>query len=333
MNRSIPICSKDDLGRRVNSILPDIKPTRWPYGSDARKYGASYIIARQLGWAYVPRSFASWQHGWINYAKKLIHPFQLMPPGHSPDETALVAHKKHAKVLEKSFGFKDVHAIGLPFVYTKRLQLGRINSSLLVMPPHTLPGTKDSWNRKRYVELIKKYEEVFEHVAVCLNYHDIKKGLWVDGLDKKNISWVMGARVDDKNALRRMKHMFSLFENMTTNVLGSHVPYASYCECKASIHGPYFSPSNYSQKDRKMSEYPKVEKLVQLSLEKNRVKKKYDFLFSRPLYASKHSEWAADELGARNKVSIDKVFDLLGWNLKDQVIGYKNKFLKRISKL
>ncbi|MCS4116729.1 hypothetical protein [Salinibacter ruber] len=306
------------IARQVREALPDFE--FFPRRTEPDAYGASYRIARELDKTWVPRSFASWKHGWPH--AKIVHPIQLAERG-GPENTHLVPLPEHAEFLRDSYGYEDVHAVGLPFVYAQSRSVERIPNSLLVMPPHTLPYTEDSWDEETYVEKISNLKSHFSAIIACIHRHNIKKGQWVREFERKGIEWVPGTRVRDKHGLMRMNTLFSMFEYMTTNNIGSHLPYAAYCGCKVSIYGPF---SEHRKEDfanvSKWSEYPEVLDVIVKSSSEKEVRSKFPFLFVFPNQANRHDEWAREELGEDHVRAPEAIAELLGWSLEDQLKGY-----------
>src|SRR5690349_4216825 len=88
--------------------------------TDLDFYGASYIIAEYCGLKkpmYYYIYYFIWQHGWLPECWN-IHPFIVLPYHTSEDKSKsyLVARKDQKDYLS-TFGYKKVHAIGLPLIY------------------------------------------------------------------------------------------------------------------------------------------------------------------------------------------------------------------------
>ena len=56
-------------------------------------------------------------------------------------------------------------------------------------------------------------------------------------LNELKIPWITGAWLNDINALQRIRNLFSQFDYLITNSVGSHIPYAGYCGCKILMLG------------------------------------------------------------------------------------------------
>jgi hypothetical protein len=187
---------------------------------EADFYGISHLIASKINKKLPSRSFSTWTHGWL-FPEKIIRLEQLLFY-EGTFKTHLVANQSQVESLKK-FGVNNSKAVGLPFIYLDKLQISRKENSLLVMPPHSLPYTEHNWNQKKYVEEICTLKPNFSTIVACLHSSCIDKGYWTKEFTDAGIPYIIGASINDKNALLRMKTIFSSFDYMTTNTLGSHI--------------------------------------------------------------------------------------------------------------
>ena len=162
----------------------------------------------------------------------------------APDAANLpvyVAREDHATYL-RSNGIRDATAIGLPFVYTPRCEVSKRPNSLLVVPTHTLSGDsadtfEDRTSFQKYASEIAAVRSHFDEIWACIHPSCAKNGLWIEEMKSAGCNIVQGASVGDRNALLRMKTLFSTFGYVTTNGWGSHIPYAMACGAMVSVHG------------------------------------------------------------------------------------------------
>src|SRR5262249_11239822 len=136
-------------------------------------------------------------------------------------------------------GYRNVKAIGLPIAYLAKATLERRAGSLLVMPAHSLEYTNHTWKFDEYADEIVRIAPRFSEVALCVHPSCLETGYWVDAFSKRGFTVYKGAAVNDRRGLERIATLLSSFEYVTTNTLGSHVAYASFCAAKVSIYGPY----------------------------------------------------------------------------------------------
>jgi len=298
--------------------LPPIE--RIKLGSEVDFYGLSFIIANKLCLEIPPMSSATWMHGWV--FNSLKYPEQIIW-GDKKTQCHLVAKEEHALFL-RQHGYKNVVAAGLPFMYADMNEIERNPNSLLVMPPHSLPQVDIRSPEKEYIDYISDFKTKFSKIVFCLHQSCVENNHWISNLEKANIPWVIGASADDKNSLFRMQTLFRSFEYMTTNNIGSHVLYASYCGCKVSIAGPETEMKReYFKNDEVYKKYPYLLD-VNLSSMKNALKQ-FPFLFVNPDQAINYKKWANEEIGVKYRKDEHELRKLFGWDSWPQ-IRYNSKF-------
>lgn len=282
---------------------------------EADYYGASRLIAGQLGIREVPFSRAGWRHGWIHVPLNFVR--QLTVWG-KDEEHFLLAQQEHVDFLNQH-GVKAT-AVGMPFIYADAIDHKlRLPNSLLVMPPHTLPHVNPIGNEEQYVQQIEKIRHDFDIVVFCIHHSCYEHGIWPQLLKKYNFPMIIGANANQTNAIVRLQKIFSTFEFVTTSTVGSHLPYAAYCGAKVSIYGDYCDFSNYNfEKDPYAKANPDV---VAFNIEHTKeqyVRQLVPFLFCQhPNQAQQYISWAQEELGLKNKKSAQEIAELLGWNDHD----------------
>jgi hypothetical protein len=291
-------------------------PMAVPMRSEADYYGAGALVARRLGLRRVPLSGASWCHGWVllsdlQDARELV---QWARPG----ARHLVPRPEHAEWL-KRLGCRHAEAVGVPFVYVDDPDVERRPGSLLVMPPHSLPYTSHKWAESEYVDAIRAVSGRFSEVVVCISKACADNGLWTKSFERSGFPWITGAAIDDGNALLRMRKIFSMFDCMTTNAIGSHVAYAAYSGCKVSLWGPF---AEYRSEDfRRDPWYCAHPQFLERSLDVCRersVRQRFPFLFVDPWNATDRTEWGAYETGAKYRRPFPQLARLLGWGFWSQ---------------
>lgn len=300
--------------------------------SDADKYGISHIIASKLNRNTHPRSFSQWQHGWIYNDEPIRNAIQLVILG-TPNQTQLVANERYVTAL-KQFGFEKCEAVGLPYIYADNIiEFPRKSGSLLVMPPHSLPHTNHNWDEETYASQIVQLKPYFSCIIACIHTSCVTRGYWTSALERHSIPWITGASADDRNALLRMKCLFNSFEYMTTNVIGSHVAYASYSGCKVSLYGSY---AEYKEKDYEndgmMAKHPEFFKNLIENSQETVIRKRFPHLFTSPMEAVENKEWGSEMLGARYKREAEEIAELLGWSFKKQLYGYSTHYFNLLKR-
>jgi hypothetical protein len=130
-----------------------------------------------------------------------------------------------------------------------------------------------------------------------------------------------------------MQSIFKSFEYMTTNSLGSHIAYASYCGCKVSLFCKY---QGFTKEDAEYDPYYiKNPELVELWLELTKesyIRTKLPHLFVEPRDAVEMTKWAGEMLGLEYKKSPEVIADLMGWSKIDQITYFSRLLVDYIKK-
>lgn len=297
--------------------------------TEADCYGISRQISKQLQIPFTPLSFSNWQHGWIYADLKYLEQFGII----SNYKYLLATTAEEA--LFKEHG-KNAKAVGAPYIYAEAFdapEITRQPNSLLVMPPHGLPYTTESWNEEDYVKQVADLRNDFDSIVACIHSSCVEKKKWVAHFEKNNIPWIVGADMRDKNALIRMNRIFRSFEYMTTNCIGSHIAYAAYSGCRVSIYGNY---AEFSEEDVKNDDlyinYPHIMKHNLFCSTKNAISNKFPFLFVHPKLASPQRDWAFEQLGATNKVRMVELAWHLRWFPHHQFYFWTSRILRKLKK-
>ena len=112
------------------------------------------------------------------------------------------------------------------------------------MPAHSSEDTTSEWKFEEYAEEMARIRASFSEVWVCIHPSCWEHGYWVDAFKKRGFPLVQGALYTDRNALERLARLFSSFEYVTTNTMGSHIAYAAYWGAKVSLYGSYADLEN-----------------------------------------------------------------------------------------
>jgi hypothetical protein len=284
--------------------------------TEADYYGASALIATASGYASPPRSIASWKHG-VLFETELTYP-QLMLTEGNRFTRHLVANGSQVTMLKRG-AYLRVHAVGAPYLYVEAAPAPRMGGSLLVMPAHSLLNSRHAFDERAYVGELQAIRNRFSTMVACISPPCVREGLWTHEFEQAGIPWIPGADSSDGNALRRMDAIFSRFDYVTTNVLGSHVAYAAYSGCKVSIWGPYarYRAEDYKHLPWYRKHGSRTAELVEAFSEAH-VRRNNPMLFREPWEAARLAEWAAHHLGLEHKRRPEETATLLGWSRMGQ---------------
>lgn len=311
------------LSESLSEIVSQLPPVDYigKLKAEADYYGASSTIARQVGSLELCAPGARWEHGWKYGAVSTAEHIG----GYNKKKRKqlhLVSNQVHEDIM-RAEGFSNVHAVGLPYLYAEKPNLVRRKGSLLVCPGHTSTYSDRDWSKLavEYAERISEIKDSFTDVLVCLSANCIEREQWVHEFEAKGIPWVMGAWIYDRNALPRMRCLFSQFEFVTTNCVGSHLVYSSYEGSKTSIWGwqDLYSPEDFANEPI----YKDTDTFLSEALKwgtQSWMRENYGQLFhSSPQEAVLLKDWAADQLGETFKRPAKEVANLFGWRSSKKV--------------
>jgi FkbM family methyltransferase len=314
-----------------SSLVRNIELPERAYRDTYGSYGDQHAAAKYCGLAEAPYSMnGEWQHGWIG-PERNIHPeFAVGGDGRSYERrkgaTFYVAREDQVDYL-KSRGYEHVHAVGLPIVYVAKPALERVPGSLLVMPAHSLPETKEQWDADAYAAYVRAIATRFAKVCLCVHKTCAEKGNWAPAFKGLGIHIVEGAEERDQNSLLRMAMLFSQFEFLTSNAYGSHLVYASYFGCKTSVSGP--RPS-WKRRDYENVPFyknaPDVLDIVDQWNSTDHWSTVYPQFLREPWEATLQQEWAAWQLGEQCRKSPRQLRKLFGWDFA----GYAVHLARRV---
>lgn len=303
---------KSHLKKDINFILellPKIEFIQHENG-EIDYYGASWLIANSTGREKPLASKARWVHGWNRFPAKFL-PTIYRSEQHK-SEPILVAKTEEARYLNKS-GILS-HAISVPFVYTRKPSVKRIQNSLLIMPFHSTTHSYHSNTKYNIIHNTKSQREKFDVIVSCISGMDVSHSNTINEFEKIDIPWITGAWIFDKNALHRMRTIFEIFENIITDFISSHILYAAFCGCKIILSNELSCRDiNSYENEPLFIKHPELIKENVVINSSQHIKKQYPFLFECKKSVD-ISSWASKELGFHNKRDHNLVSHFFGWD-------------------
>ena len=303
--------------------LPSFKYTSLA-NSEIDYYGASYNIARSLGLKGIPYTRASWHHGWYRYPltkTELIIDENRVAFCNIREVPNLVASKDMETFLRDN-EYPNAIAVGDPMLYTFEPKVERIPGSLLVVPEHSIKETNiniEQGHNSVFPDTIDNLKSKFSTVVACIGGFCATRKNYVKTFEDHGFPWITGAWLHDQLALQRIRNLFSQFEYVATNAMGSHIPYAGYCGCKVSYYG---KGQNLEPKDLvEIPVYKMFPKLIEIVINENKLeilKEKYSFLFSTIENSATIEEWSKNKLGLENKILHHELAKLIGWKIRQK---------------
>ena len=301
----------------ITSQLPAINYCRLKNG-EIDFYGASYTIARNLSLGDVPYTRASWYHGWsVHEAQfsELILDDDTIACAKAKECKNLVTNKEQEKLLIQN-GYQNAQAVGLPFLYTTNPLVERIPNSLLLLPEHSLKEKVNTTIKVGY-EYIKSLRSKFSIIVVCLGGFCVQNNSYTKQYEELGIPWITGAWINDTYALQRIRNLFSQFEFIATDSIGSHIPYAGYCGCKVQYYGKGIDRSEEDfLKIPLYAKYPHLIKLVRKDLSTKNIETKYPFLLKHFEELTSIDKWSRTALGINNVKPNHEIAKWIGWKIR-----------------
>jgi hypothetical protein len=306
-------------------------------------YGTVKLFSDYIGFKSIPFYLnGDCQHGWI-YPERNIHPeFVIGTDGLSQtrkNHRYYVAREDQVIFL-KSNGYKNVYAIGFPFIYLnhKKININRRAGHLLVMPPHSLPESQEDWNEGDYVDYIESIKHKFKSVDVCISHHCWEKGNWIKSFREKGFTVIRGLSPTEPNYFQKLAELFGQYEYLSSNELGSQVVLASFLGVRCSICGPRLK---WKKKDFENIAFykncPEILDIYEQWDNKSFIKSCYPQLHVDPWRATINKEWADFQLGLVHKKNPLELKALLEWggsSLFTSVIRYYfRRASRRVKKL
>jgi hypothetical protein len=313
-----------ELSRQVENIVQHLPPIEFCRlaSSEIDYYGASNTIARSLGLPTIPYTRASWSHGWFRYP--LVAPELLIHQGCvaccEVKEVPNLVATRHLENFLKANDYPLAKAVGDSFIYTQAPAVERIPNSLLIIPEHSIKESNANYEGSKgfclpgsSIALRKR----FSTVAACIGGFCVQKNNYLESFEKAGLPWVTGAWLHDAFALQRMRNLFSQFEYVATNSIGSHIPYAGFSGCKVSYYGKghnrpredYLSTPIYEK-------YPHLIDIVDGEQKIETLRERYPFLFFDIENSNLIKEWSNEVLGSKNKIPEQQVAELIGWRIR-----------------
>ena len=299
----------------INSLLPPVN--EMSLRNEVDRFGFSSILANKLNKKKVPRALCNWTHGWrwweIDNQADIIH-----GSVRRMRNTVCVVTNTQQKNFLCSLGYKKVYVGGLPFAYVEKPKINRIQGATIVMMPKSQAENDIHSSFFKYVDFIRSNKQKFGDFVLCIFGGDAKRNEIVSYLNKYKLPYIIGATSNDRNGMRRMATIFSIFENCLSGTIGSHFIYAGLMGAKCGIIGPFYSPMSKGNVYNNNSIY-----CTELYS-----KKHYNWLFINSYCEAKNIEdWAKKESGTDFILKNEDLKSVLGWSF----FGLVKHLLSRIS--
>ncbi|MAI85870.1 MAG: hypothetical protein CMF99_01595 [Candidatus Marinimicrobia bacterium] len=223
----------------------------WENNIDNLYYG-HYSILKKYSKTILPYKInGEVQHGWSP-----DHGIMIDPNSATSDlkQSRFYVFNKFNKKKSHEFGFRNVYAIGAPFIYhpdihkePKEVRRG----SLLLFPMHTtIYDTKDNLEKfQAYIKDIKKLAKNFASITVSLGWLDYKNNNIRAVFEKQNIGIISMGKMNDPQFLDNYIKTVKKFEYVSSETFSSAIFYSLIMNKKTFIYGNSFA-TTYSGTDK-----------------------------------------------------------------------------------
>lgn len=303
-------------------------------------YGEYEILRRycQINKKSIMTVGNTYQHGWHGKDKNLHPEIVIGTNGReSNNKNRLqLVYRIDQEIYLKANGFKNVCAIGCPLVYLPKIDpIKRIKKSALIVPMHTEPGSIDRIDEDKFCEDIGRLTSQFENICFLLHKNCVESGLWIKTLEKYKFRYVFGAGHYDETSYFRLAEIFSKYEWIISNYLGSHVPFSAFFGAKVCLIPCYheIKNDNYKNTPFYLGLDDNVKNVYESMCKKSYVENFYPFLFNNCISDFDFQGWANDELGLKCKKTKKEIKKILGWDFIGQIKLKVNKSIGLLWKI
>ena len=281
----------------------------WENNVDNLYYGHYQILKKYSG-AIIPYKInGEMQHGWTR--RSGITSLDLGVKSNNLSLKRYYVFNSNNKKKALNGGYKNVVAIGAPFLYIKnpkQYYSQKISNSLITFPSHTheFGGFKNTFETyKTYLQSLKKIEKKFSLVVVSLGWEEYKNSNIVALFENEGISVVcMGHRDKNPNFLIKFINEVSKFEYVSSDNVSSAVFYSLFMKKKVFLYGELMKENNIWHVDN-------------LKRELTYDNRMYPQLFWDSFDYKSHSYLADKELGVDHKKTPEELREIFKWNIEN----------------
>jgi len=296
-------------------------------------YGAFDLARAYCGFSEFPNPQPStkrimWQHG-VEYDFFTILPEQILGADIPSDQVKILVSNRSLKAYAETKIKNPISSIGLPVVYLPEVTEKRMANSLMVFPGHGVPGSSISEEiNKNYAKYILGIADRFAKVEVCIFGPDYDRKAPIRGIFEEYGFKIVRGVDDSKFALHEQKKRLLGISHVTSNVMGSHIPYAASYGCKVSIAGPFHE---YQKKHLENTEFyklfPAALEIVRKYSESS-LRSYFPWLFCE-LHEAKNCEtWGNEQIGLDCKISPKEMCKLFNWSISNVLKSRINLYEK-----
>jgi FkbM family methyltransferase len=202
--------------------------------------------------------------------------------------------------------------IGLPIGYTSDITLQRRANSLLLVPGNFFHVASGHWDFDEYLKSVGELRTSFRDVVVCLHPLCPERERWTNRLQAIGIGCVHGFEERDRNALARLRWLYSQFEFVSFNGLSDQIAYACAFGAKVSIDGPYATLQIDDLENTPFFlDHPGTAVKALPLLSQASAREHFAKFFRSPSAATTEVQWGQEQIGWDKRVSPNELSALL----------------------
>ncbi len=311
---------------RINR-MDRYKIERIPIRNEVDRFGFSHLLWRVIhNESSPPKPRVSWVHGWKWYDLDDFR--QLGLKSISMKYKTIVVTNNAQKCLLQGFGFKRIHVGGLPFAYALNLRQSLIklndcyeDRDTLIVLPKSQPHQKVRDGFQNMIDYVCDNRSIKQRSVFCVFESDLQRSHCKSAIEASGVPFVVGAAIDDANSLSRMVRIYSSFQKVITNTIGSHIPYSLACGASIRFEGPYdVKTPDFFKSDENLCEAfnNDLEKICHLHSIDYLIRR-HPVIFSTDAADVEKKKWALDQIGIQNLIPIEDIFEILGWTKRGRI--------------
>ena len=279
-------------------------------------YGVRHTIANLTRTKGTPKTKAQWMHGW--YAVRSNNPRMYVTAGNynSIKNVPYLTNLKRETAILKKGGVSKSIATGANFLYAKPKRLPkRVSGSVLIVPGHNTEACPNNVNTAETFERLEEKINLQTNLTVrCIGGSDLLNKTSKNALYNE-LPFICGAWIFDENALHRMWIIFSTFETLVTDTIGSHIPYALACGTKVEIIdlGTRMDVGDKLKNEPFFKNNPDLFEPISMGQSIYGIKQNFPEIFTAST-KQERIDTGYKLLGHENMKEIEEITSLFGWN-------------------
>lgn len=222
------------------------------------------------------------------------------------EETEFLVAREREVIALREIGVA-ARAIGLPFAYLEPSKLRREKGSLLVVPNHSLGySDQEKTDSNRFLNYVLRLGAEPKSVTVMMHSNDFNVRSRIRKWQHAGFAVIEGAGITKKDSLSRIRDIFSSFEYVLGEELGSYLPYAASVGCKTMVWPECYEGA---LRGKRPNGDPLHHSDRGFIIEN-------EWIFADFSDAQESRQWGSEAIGADYVLSPTSLIEALGWKPK-----------------